>query len=567
MPNNLQILDYYRHIKQESDEAFTDVEQEWSRNIQLYTDNYSFNDKVDWQTTVKDPIVDNLVTRFANFFSRTLISQDGKYFTAKHQVEKSIGDGAREILGGVLKDQDYPNKFNDILKYALLTAPAITKIVYEYDVDTIPTKVGGQFSFEEIRTGRTKVKWINPFNVRLDPKGDQYIRELAEIDIADFKRLGKQNNWANVDEVLRQATQSGVKDAKEGKADSPANFRPRIKLDYVYARAITSNQGEVLATNQHFIIANGEHVLLLADNIMPNGRFPYVVGFPMKVIVGRYGRGYISKLRSVLDSYLESLNLMMDQFKISTLGAYEMNMDVADSNHTATYTTFEPGKIYPKNGDGRLLQQSVSNQIDANGFLVLNNLDKIIQNRSFQNEFFQGSPTAKGRPTFGEVQTKTQESLEFFSDIANELERTVINPTLELILATELIYLDDAEKLDLTSRVDSTDAIKVLTGKTFADRMRLLREVQIETKGISAKIAKQGNFSKLIQILNVLGNFPEVVKAIPGQKLVDFIFDAIDERADILFDMEQLNTPQAEPPPQNIPPGQGAPIPTPPQGG
>lgn len=88
MASNAQILEYYTHIKSESDEAFIGVEQEWSRNINLYTDNYSFKDKIDWQTTVKDPIVDNLVTRFANFFSRTLISQDGKYFTAKHQIEK-----------------------------------------------------------------------------------------------------------------------------------------------------------------------------------------------------------------------------------------------------------------------------------------------------------------------------------------------------------------------------------------------------------------------------------------------------------------------------------------------
>jgi hypothetical protein len=284
--------------------------------------------------------------------------------------------------------------------------------------------------------------------------------------------------------------------------------------------------------------------------------FPYVVGFPMKVIVGRYGRGYISKLRSVIDSYLEALNLMMDDYKIATLGGFEMNMDLADDRFTHMYTTYEPGKVYPKRGDGRLLQQSVTNQIDTSGFLVINELDRIIQNRSFQNEFFQGRPTSKGRPTFGEIQTKTQESLEFFSDIANELERTVIDPTLKLILATEFIYMDDDEKLDLTSRVDSTEALKTLKGKTFADRMRLLREVQIEARGISSKIAKQGNFGKLIQVLNVLGNFPELVKAIPGKKLLDFIFDAIDERVDTLFDTGLLDAPvpQEEPPDQNLPP-------------
>jgi hypothetical protein len=153
MASNQQILDYYRHIRQESDEAFERVKQEWERNLALYTDNYSFKDKLDWQTTVKDPIVDNLVTRFANFFSRTLISQDGKYFTAKHQTEKSLGDGAREVLAGVLKDQDFPNVFNDTLKYALLTSPAILKITYDYDVDTMPVRVDGDFAFEELRTG------------------------------------------------------------------------------------------------------------------------------------------------------------------------------------------------------------------------------------------------------------------------------------------------------------------------------------------------------------------------------------------------------------------------------
>ena len=87
---------------------------------------------------------------------------------------------------------------------------------------------------------------------------------------------------------------------------------------------MTNEQGKILDENVHFIVANKEHVVYYGKNILPKGQFPYVVGFPMKVLKGRYGRGYITKLRSLLSSYVESMNLLLDAFTLNTLGVYEV---------------------------------------------------------------------------------------------------------------------------------------------------------------------------------------------------------------------------------------------------
>ncbi len=47
-------------------------------------DEYKFENKLSWQTKIKDPIVDNLVVRLSNFFVRILMASDNKYFTIEH---------------------------------------------------------------------------------------------------------------------------------------------------------------------------------------------------------------------------------------------------------------------------------------------------------------------------------------------------------------------------------------------------------------------------------------------------------------------------------------------------
>ena len=73
------ILSFFNYIKNQAEPVFTQNSQEWRENMRFYMDEYNFDNKLDWQTKIKDPVVDNLVVRLSNFFVRILMATDNKY--------------------------------------------------------------------------------------------------------------------------------------------------------------------------------------------------------------------------------------------------------------------------------------------------------------------------------------------------------------------------------------------------------------------------------------------------------------------------------------------------------
>ena len=302
---------------------------------------------------------------------------------------------------------------------------------------------------------------------------------------------------------------------------------------------LTDERGKILDEHVHFIVANKEYVVYYGKNILPKGQFPYVVGFPMKVLKGRYGRGYITKLRSLLSSYVESMNLLLDAFTLNTLGVYEVVTSNIETGKAHLFGSVVPGRLYPVSSTGTI-NQVYNNSVNPNATNLLFVLDRLIQNRSFQNEFFQGQPTSKGRPTASEINQKSQETSGFFADIANEIERAIIEPTLELVLHTELIYMNDESHFDYSKSLEDSEALDVLKVLTFNERINAIKDATLTVKGISGKVLKMTNFQKLMQIINVIGNMPQVAQAVDPSKFVKRIFESFDENPEDILNMDNL---------------------------
>jgi len=526
------ILRYFNYISKEAEAGFVSTRKDWNENMRFYMDEYSFDNKLAWQTKIKDPIVDNLVVRLSNFFVRILMSSDNKYFTIEHP-NPAIASGLSSLVEAVLKLNKFPAIFGDALKMSLLTSPYITKVSYNYKLESYPTYNADKESYgttEEI-VGKTEIKPCDPFNVRLDPNGDQYIIEIKEVDMGDFINMAQVNKWKNAEKVIRNLHKQ--KDPNQGL------YRPTIQLDYVHSRIMTNEQGKILDENVHFIVANKEHVVYYGKNILPKGQFPYVVGFPMKVLKGRYGRGYITKLRSLLSSYVESMNLLLDAFTLNTLGVYEVVTNNIETGKAHLFGSVVPGRLYPVTATGTI-NQVYNNAVNPNATNLLFVLDRLIQNRSFQNEFFQGQPTSKGRPTASEVSQKSQDTNAFFADIANEIERAIIEPTLELLLHTELIYMNDESHFDYANTLKDTEALNILKVMSFNERIEAIKDATLTVRGISGKVLKMTNFQKLMQIINVIGNMPQIAQALDPVKFVQRIFESFDENPGDLINMDAL---------------------------
>ena len=343
--------------------------------------------------------------------------------------------------------------------------------------------------------------------------------------------MAQVNQWKNADKVMRNLHKQ--------KGPDDGLYRPTVTLEYVYTKCMTNEQGKIIDENVHYIIANKEHVVYYGKNILPKGQFPYVIGFPMKVLKGRYGRGYISKLRSLLSSYVESMNLLLDAFTLNTLGVYEVVSNNIETGKAHLFGSVVPGRLYPVTATGTI-NQVYNNTVNPNATNLLFVLDRLIQNRSFQNEFFQGQPTSKGRPTASEVSQKSQETNAFFADIANEIERAIIEPTLELLLHTELIYMNDDSHFDYSKTLEDSEALNVLKVMNFNERIAAIKDATLTVRGVSGKVLKMTNFQKLMQIVNVIGNMPQVAQAIDPTKFVQRIFESFDENPSDILNMDLL---------------------------
>tara|TARA_X000001388_G_scaffold67539_1_gene54862 strand:- start:1149 stop:2861 length:1713 start_codon:yes stop_codon:yes gene_type:complete len=526
------ILRYFNYIQKEAEDGFTPVRKDWQENMKFYMDEYQFENKLSWQTKIKDPIVDNLIVRMTNFFVRILMSADNKYFTVEHP-NPAIKAGLSKLVEAVLKTNKFPMIFGDSLKMALLTSPYITKVNYNYKSESYPTydQATGEYGTENSIVGKTEINSVDPMQIRLDPVGNQYIIEKKECDVGDFINMAEVNGWKNGEKVMRSLYK--VADSED------TSYRPTVSLDYVFSKCLTDERGKILDEHVHFIIANKQHVVYYGKNILPKGQFPYIVGFPMKVLKGRYGRGYITKLRSLLSSYVESMNLLLDAFTLNTLGVYEVVTSNIETGKAHLFGSVVPGRLYPVSSTGTI-NQVYNNSVNPNATNLLFVLDRLIQNRSFQNEFFQGQPTSKGRPTASEISQKSQETSGFFADIANEIERSIIEPTLELILHTELIYMNDESHFDYSKSLEDSEALNALKSLSFNERINAIKDATLTVKGISGKVLKMTNFQKLMQIINVIGNMPQVAQAVDPAKFVARIFESFDENPEDILNMDNL---------------------------
>ena len=547
------ILKFHSHIVAHAEPEYQKASADWKENMRFYMDEYNFQNKIDWQTKIKDPIVDNLVVRMSNYFVRILMSTDNKYFTVEHP-DKRVQAGLNKVLEQTLIQNRFPLVFGDALKMALLTSPYVTKINYVYGEETYPqhNEATGEIESQKEVVGRVSIKPVNPFNIMMDPEGNNYIIETKSCTVAEYQTLARVNNWNKTKTVLQESYVMST--------DGEAEYVNDVTLDYVYSKYISDPKGRVLDENIHYIIVNKKHVVYYGKNNLPNGMFPYSVGFPMKVLQGRYGRGYITKLRSLLSSYVESMNLLLDAFTISTLGVYEVVTSNIESGKAHLFGSVVPGRMYPVAAPNTI-NQVYNNALNPNAVNLLFTIDRLIQNRSFQNEFFQGQPTQKGRPTASEIATKTQETSSFFTDIASEIERSIIEPSLQLLLHTELMYMDDEFHAPLFNEDEIDSSIAALLSLSFNERMKLVKDARIQVRGISGKVLKMNNFNKLMQIVNVIGNMPKVANAVNPTKFVERIFESFDEAPEDLLNMEMIqnvNEPEQGTVP-GMPPQQGPP--------
>ncbi len=419
-----------------------------------------------------------------------------------------------------------------------------TKTYWCTDDETYPVLENGELVWNREAKSRVKIEVVNPRNIRLDPNGDQYIIEhQADVPFHTFMRIGKKAEWINLDYVkesmfVNAIQEPGEDDKVEG---TGGKHLPTVDIDYIYTKALTSERGELLCEDIYFIVVNRDYVVDFGYNKGINGGTPYTVHNPMLDVYGRYGRPYISKLRSLIQQYVNVVNLMVDSSILSGLGTHEINREVLDPGMAHSVARdIDPGRMLSKRGAEKLIESTYPpNGIVQSLLQVAYFFQQQIQEHSYQTEFFDGQNTSRGRKTATEIQTKTQMTNTFFTDIATQIENYSVKPTIEKALYTYLIHMDDPTTKDLAQTISDEAVRGYFRGLSHEERIRDIREMQIEVRGISGRLQTQNDFNKVIQLLSVLGNFG-ITQGLTQTKLIDKAFEVVDNTPDEFFDMDLL---------------------------
>lgn len=550
-----KLLAFYRHIKQKADGYFNErVKPDWDANWKLFLDLYDFGDYKAETENVRLPVADNLVTRLSSIFARALTNLDGEYFTIEKVPDSREFEaaGCEQSIDYIFEDNNFSATFKDSLAHALVTSILCYKIVYEVsEVKFKIKKDGKEDAFSPLR-GRIKLKPINPYNIRIDPTdgSTSYMMEIVRVPLHEFRRLAQDNKW-----IAKEV--KGVIDAKlsppptENRADGQQKerteyiqkkeFNPMVELRFVYTKVAYDEEGKQLAENFWFIVADDNYIVHIEENNLPNGLFPYVIGAPLGSIGNKYGRGYLTKLRSLILNYIEIIDLATQAFRFSILGmwAYDPAAVTKKAGHDFT-KIIRPSKWYaiPPNA----IKNIYDNPIGMQTAIQMQGLyDFLMQILSFQNEFVQGRPTTKGRPTASEIRMKATEAQSFFNDIAIELEDKIIAPLIEMCLIVLMIHWDDPNFAAKESLVPDPKYRSAIDSLTPMERVDLILSGQIRARGMSGRIRRANMFDKLALLFQIGAQYPPIIQRIDPEKINKIFFESLGENAsDWLIPEEQL---------------------------
>ena len=79
---------------------------------------------------------------------------------------------------------------------ALLTSPYITKIKYSYEEESYPQFNEKTGDIEPVKetVGRVKIQPVSPFDLVMDPDGENYVIETKHCTVGEYQNLSRVNN-------------------------------------------------------------------------------------------------------------------------------------------------------------------------------------------------------------------------------------------------------------------------------------------------------------------------------------------------------------------------------------
>ncbi len=553
-------------LKSDADNARRTYYLRWNEAWKIYNNEYDFSTKANWQSRNFVPRVSLTVEMAAALVRRAMLDAkqwfklEGLTATAKRYAPY-----LEKMLAYYLELDKFIDKFTPALKGALVGSILVAKphlspfesVEEEYDEE-------GNLVRREFKQGKgITVSFPDPFNIWLDPTGrgmfvieDEELdfasaMDLADMGVLDGSVLRKiQEDWAEVDRKYEEQRRRQLL-----ATGSKPSFRRMVKLTHFWG-SLPTREGRWAIKNGHFVVANDKYLVRAPmENPYSHGKIPYVVGSPFRRPFSVYHKGLIEDVIGLQRAMTELLNLTLDSTLFSGIKVFEIDLDQIEDPQQILSGIY-PGKVFTarKGGQNTQMVRDVQFQGVSRDLVAIYNMCSVeYQNATAVTEFISGAMSTSPGRTATEVVAKQQQGMGIFGEMARNLERSFLEPTLE-----QLAYL----VLDYHENWLSDETLEVLGEQAVLDLMALdpqsIRrrldpsKIKFRASGVSALLSRTEEIQKIMSLLQAMGQFGPGLNFIMQKIDVPHFFRELFRRlvraygwdeADLIREMEETSAP------------------------
>lgn len=600
-----QLKRFFAAVKATADEHRKPREMIWREAWALYNNEYDWSDKAWWQHRTPIPKVRASVDRAVGIFRKTLLKVQPFYgIQAESKLGRTKGRYTMLLTDYWLDQAAAIEEIVTAFRVGLITSTSILKIFWMRVRDTqvgLETKVVKEPTYEfgletgsstreektaklnDIYKGKLGFMCVNPQNFWIIPgTNGRSVIERDECSLNSLEALVKdaahpegiyeEKALKRLREKLQSPTKSQDDTAQTGEARHNANQYFRNVNLFHYWGDIYDQDGKLVMADASFTLADED---ILIREARPNPFFhrehPYTIGSPYMVPFSTYNRGMVEDVSEIAKSITQLACLIADGGLYDAMKAFAIDVDQLEDPADARNGLY-PGKTFVRKssqGSGapneQLVQTVDVGKIPEEAMAVVAMFERYFQEGSFVNEWVGGSGSAKGA-TLGEVNIKTQASLEGLDESARNLEVTLLEPALSK--GTKVIYQYN-ENFMLERLVDNYPQLSMLLqGMQPAERYAtMVGDYSFKVRGMSVMIDRAQRIGELKEILTLLSYLPGFIEQLnPIATLEEILMPMGWDPQKLLINPGQgsITTPAGGPgipgmsPPPGMPPAAGS---------
>jgi hypothetical protein len=560
---NEEIIKQIADCKRESEQARDELEPSWRWYEDLYYQRTQNPNKEEWQSQIAVPELWHRIRVAVSMLQGVLLDAP-EWFT----VDKTNELGDDQVIRFIKKWVDYTQEEAGLIpvllemwEEAFLLGTGCLAVDWEESAEMRPhveevplyktmqeavmAQMQGQPTTRKQITqtpgfrGRLRVRRVPIWRIFPDPfakkfEDCKYVLEEMEVDQEDLEEgvaAGIYDSIEDIGEPVRMSSDAPY--TQDLDKNSTTATRRRRHLLQEYTGNIYDDEGNLVAKNFCVTIVNERKIIRIGPNPLWSGNTRYVWSTPIAHKDRLWGIPLTESDATVQEEMTTLLNLMLDDVKYAVLGAFQV--DEGASDEPTDIEGIEPGKIY--RGRGEFIKKMMFNTNINQAWPVMQYLQGLGDKSTQINEFVDGTPTSRGRPSATEVQGKTQAGTAYVHNLARRLESSDIESTLKLIFEHLVQFGGDDSDPRLRDLLQAWGGPQILQDELA--RFEILDQpFKIKVRGLSTLMNREGLLNRLMEMLEVtqqLGVRPENMA-----KILYLAFSAMG------FDPEQLGFPPDE---------------------